>query len=330
MSSDKHILVTGGAGYIGSHACKALRAAGYTPVVYDNLSTGNRWAVQWGPFEQGDVLDRDRLQAVIETYKPLGVMHFAALTLVGESVKNPALYYHVNVTGALNLIELCRAHDIRAFVFSSTCAVYGQPEQQPIDEDLPPAPINPYGASKLMVENILTDYSRAYDLRYMALRYFNAAGADPAGEIGEHRAVETHLIPLMLDAVTGSREPLTIFGDDYATADGTAIRDYIHVTDLAEAHLRALNLLLEDRPSATVNLGTGRGVSVKQVLDTAERITGRAVPYSMGTRREGDPAALVANPARAEKLLGPGLTQRSSLDTIIETAWQWQQKRPAV
>ena len=326
MSSDKHILVTGGAGYIGSHACKALRAAGYTPVVYDNLSTGNRWAVQWGPFEQGDVLDRDRLQAVIETYKPLGIMHFAALTLVGESVKNPALYYHVNVTGALNLIELCRAHDIRAFVFSSTCAVYGQPEQQPIDEDLPPAPINPYGASKLMVENILADYSQAYDLRYMALRYFNAAGAIDL--CGEDHSPESHLIPLALQVALGQRDGLTVFGRDYDTPDGSCIRDYVHVQDLARAHLAALGHLAGGGDSQYVNLGTGRGWSVLEVIAAARLVTGCQIPAADGDRRAGDASSLVADASKARAVLGWS-AQIPDLAEIVASAWTWHSAHPS-
>ena len=263
------VLVTGGAGYIGSHACKALAAAGYRPVTYDNLSIGNRWAVRWGPLERGDILDAARLHEVFKLHRPVGVLHFAALALVGESMQAPGLYYRTNVTGAVNLLDACRIHDAPAFVFSSTCAVYGTPERMPIAEDAAPRPINPYGASKLMVERILDDYDMAYGLRHVALRYFNAAGADPEGEIGEARDVETHLVPLALDAVLGRRPALKVFGDDYPTPDGTAVRDYIHVSDLAEAHVRALGLLLDGQPSRKLNLGTGHGYSVRQVLDAA-------------------------------------------------------------
>ena len=317
------VLVTGGAGYIGSHACKALAAAGYTPVTYDNLSIGNRWAVRWGPLERGDILDAARLHEVIKTHRPVGVLHFAALALVGESMTLPGLYYRTNTTGALILIEACRIHDVAAFVFSSTCAVYGTPERTPITEDTPTQPINPYGASKLMVERILDDYDMAHGLRHVALRYFNAAGADPDGEIGEARDVETHLVPLALEALLGRHPALKVFGTDYPTADGTAVRDYIHVADLAAAHVRALDGLLAGGPSRKLNLGTGRGYSVREVLDACARVAGREVPHETGPRRPGDPPTLVADPAAALELLGGDLLARSDLDTIIETAWAW-------
>jgi UDP-glucose-4-epimerase GalE len=317
------VIVTGGAGYIGSHACKALAEAGYEPVVYDNLSIGNRWAVRWGPLEIGDIGDPNRLAEVFRRHRPVGAMHFAALALVGESVREPALYYRVNVGGAVNLIDACRAFDVPAFVFSSTCAVYGAPETTPISEATAKAPINPYGASKLMVERILEDYAPAYGLRYAALRYFNAAGADPAGEIGERRDVETHLIPLALDAILERRAPLTVLGDDYPTPDGTAIRDYIHVADLARAHVRALTHLLEGGESQALNLGTGRGYSVREVIETAARVAGRPVPHAVGPRRPGDPPELVADPAAARALFGDDLTQRSGLEAIIADAWAW-------
>lgn len=317
------VLVTGGAGYIGSHACKALAAAGYRPVTYDNLSIGNRWAVRWGPLERGDILDATRLGEVFKAHRPVGVLHFAALALVGESVQEPGLYYRTNVSGAVTVLDACRLHDVKAFVFSSTCAVYGAPERLPIDEATPTRPINPYGASKLMVERILDDYDAAYGLRHMALRYFNAAGADPDGEIGEMRDVETHLVPLALDAILGRRPPLNILGDDYATPDGTAVRDYIHVSDLAAAHVRALDLLLGGAPSRKLNLGVGQGYSVRQVLDAAAAVAGRPVPHALAPRRPGDPPELVADPRAAFALLGQDLTARSSLAHIIETAWAW-------
>ena len=317
------VIVTGGAGYIGSHACKALAAAGYRPVTYDNLSIGNRWAVRWGPLERGDILDATRLGEVFKAHRPVGVLHFAALALVGESVQEPGLYYRTNTTGAITVLDACRLHDVKAFVFSSTCAVYGAPERIPIDEATPTRPINPYGASKLMVERILDDYDAAYGLRHMALRYFNAAGADPDGEIGEMRDVETHLVPLALDAILGRRPPLRILGDDYPTPDGTAIRDYIHVSDLAEAHVRALDLLLDGAPSRKINLGVGQGYSVRQVLDAAAAVAGRPVPHQVAPRRPGDPPELVADPRAAFALLGQDLTARSSLARIIETAWAW-------
>jgi UDP-arabinose 4-epimerase len=328
---DGTVLVTGGAGYIGSHACKALAAAGYRPVTYDNLSIGNRWAVRWGPLERGDILDTTRLHEVIKAYRPVGVLHFAALALVGESMQAPGLYYRTNVAGAVNLLDACRIHEVPAFVFSSTCAVYGTPERMPIAEDAPQRPINPYGASKLMVERVLDDYDMAYGLRHVALRYFNAAGADPDGEIGEARDVETHLVPLALDALLGRRPPLKVFGDDYPTPDGTAVRDYIHVSDLAEAHVRALGLLLAGGPSRKLNLGTGHGYSVRQVLDAAAAVAGRPVPHGLAPRRAGDPPELVADPRAAFALLGQDLTARSGLARIVETAWAWHAagSRPA-
>jgi UDP-arabinose 4-epimerase len=317
------VIVTGGAGYIGSHTCKALAARGYLPVTYDNLSIGNRWAVRWGPLERGDILDASRLHDVFKNHRPVGVLHFAALALVGESMQVPGLYYRTNVGGAQNVMDACRIHDVPAFVFSSPCAVYGVPLTLPIGEDTPTVPINPYGASKLMVERILDDYGMAYGLRHMALRYFNAAGADPDGEIGEARDVETHLVPLALDAILHRRPPLRILGDDYPTPDGTAVRDYIHVSDLADAHVRALDLLLTGEPSRKINLGTGRGYSVREVLDAAAAVAGRMVPHEIAPRRAGDPAELVADPCAARALFGNDLTQRSSLARIIETAWAW-------
>jgi UDP-glucose-4-epimerase GalE len=322
----RHVLVTGGAGYIGSHAAKALAAAGFRPVVYDDLSTGNAWAVRWGPLERGDILDSDRLDAVFEAYRPVGVLHFAALALVGESMLAPGRYYRVNVAGTINLLDACRRHGTPAFVLSSTCAVYGRPARMPIVESMPTRPINPYGASKLMVERILEDHGAAYGLRHVALRYFNAAGADPAGELGEARQVETHLIPLALDAVLGRRPPVKIHGVDYPTPDGTAIRDYIHVSDLAEAHVRALTLLLAGSPSRKVNLGAGRGHSVREVLAAAAAVTGRPVPHEIAARRPGDPPELVADPREALAFLGEGLLARSSLREIVESAWAWHRR----
>lgn len=317
------VLVTGGAGYIGSHACKALAASGYRPVTYDNLSIGNRWAVRWGPLERGDILDPARLHEVFKAHRPIGVLHFAALALVGESMQAPSLYYRTNVTGAVNLLDVCRVHDVQAFVFSSSCAIYGTPEHMPIVEEMPTRPINPYGASKLMVERILDDYDMAYRLRHTTLRYFNAAGADPDGEIGEARDVESHLVPLALEAILGRRPPLRIFGNNFPTPDGTAVRDYIHVSDLAEAHVRALDQLLGGGPSRKLNLGTGQGYSVRQVLDAVEAVVGRPIPHELAPGRPGDPPELVADPRAAFALLGQDLTGRSSLKRIIETAWSW-------
>lgn len=320
-----NIVVTGGAGYIGSHACKALAAAGHTPITYDNLSSGNRWAVRWGPLEEGDLLDSVRLAAVFERYAPRAVIHFAALSLVGQSVEVPELYYDVNVRGGLNLLEACRTAGCRHLVMASSCAVYGMPPRMPITEAMPLAPINPYGASKQMLERILADYEAAHGLTFVALRFFNASGADPDGEIGEQRPHETHLIPLVLDAVAGRRPPLTVMGDDYDTPDGTAVRDYVHVADMADIHVRALDRLLAGGPSAVLNIGSGRGASVREVIAMAEEVTGRKVPHVVGARRPGDPPVLVADARAAERLLGPRLMPRSDLATILATAWGWHQ-----
>lgn len=317
------ILVTGGAGYIGSHTCKALAVAGYRPAVYDNLSTGNRWAVRWGPFEHGDILDTGRLHEIFLRYRPVGLIHFAATALVGESMRSPSIYYHTNVTGSINLLEACRLNQVPAVVFSSTCAIYGAPTSMPIREETPAFPINPYGASKLMVERVLDDYNAAYGLQYMALRYFNAAGADPDGDLGERRDVETHLVPLAIDAVLGRRPPLMVFGTDHPTPDGTAIRDYVHVCDLADAHVRALERLLSGDASRKLNLGTGRGYSVLEVLRTIADVSGKSVPHSLAPKRMGDPPELVADSAAARATLGNDLAARSSLERIVETAWAW-------
>ncbi|MDF1594332.1 MAG: UDP-glucose 4-epimerase GalE, partial [Desulfobacterales bacterium] len=272
-----NVLVTGGAGYIGSHACKALAKAGYTPVTYDNLIYGHTWAVKWGPFEKGDILDRQRLDAVIEKYKPDAVMHFAAFAYVGESVENPGKYYRNNVVGSLTILEAMRDHGIRNIVFSSTCAVYGNPETVPIPEDHSTKPINPYGVSKFTVERMLEDFSNIHDMGYVSLRYFNAAGADPDAEIGEDHDPETHLIPLVLDAAAGRSENVKIFGTDYDTPDGTCIRDYVHVSDLADAHVLALEYLKETGKSDSFNLGNGNGFSVREVIETAREIAGKNI-----------------------------------------------------
>jgi UDP-arabinose 4-epimerase len=316
------ILVTGGAGYIGSHTCKALAVAGYTPITYDNLVYGHEEAVKWGPFEKGDILDLGRLSEVISAYRPSAVVHFAAFAYVGESVVDPAKYYRNNVIGTLTLLEAMRAHDLAQIVFSSSCATYGIPESLPISEDAPQQPINPYGASKLMVERVLADYGAAYGLKAVALRYFNAAGADPDGEIGEDHNPETHLIPLVLDAAAGARPHVTVLGNDYDTPDGTCIRDYIHVTDIANAHVLALKKLETGGGQAAYNLGVGVGVSVAQVIAAAQKITGHAIPVVIGPRRAGDPPTLLADPGRA--FAGLGWRPRfSTIDKIIETAWSW-------
>jgi len=317
------ILVTGGAGYVGSHACKALAAAGYRPVVYDNLSRGHREAVRWGPLVEGDLHDSARLAEAFRTHQINAVMHFAAFAYVGESVANPDIYYANNVGGTLALLGAMRQSKVETIVFSSTCAVYGVPETLPIGETTAKGPLNPYGDTKLAIERVLHWYAGAYGLRYAALRYFNAAGADPDGEIGEDHEPETHLIPLVLRAALGRGEPISIFGTDYPTRDGTAIRDYIHVSDLAEAHLRALGHLAAGGENAALNLGTGSGHSVREVIAAVERIAGRPVPRREVARRPGDPPELVADPALAQSRLG-WQPRHSDLDTIIATALAWE------
>jgi UDP-arabinose 4-epimerase len=317
------VFVTGGAGYIGSHACKALARAGWQPVVYDNLSYGHDWAVRWGPLERGDITDSARLDAVIAAVRPVAVMHFAAYTYVGESVQNPAKYYANNVVGTLTLLDAARRAGIERVVFSSTCATYGMPQRAAMDEAHPQAPINPYGFTKLAVERILADYRAAYGIRSIALRYFNAAGADADGEIGESHDPETHLIPLALGAALGKRPPITVFGNDYGTPDGTCIRDYVHVSDLASGHVAALERLAGEPPRAAYNLGTGMGHSVRQVIDRIGALAGRPVPCADGPRRAGDPDRLVAAVSHALGELG-WHPAHSDLDTILRTALQWE------
>ncbi len=317
------ILVLGGAGYIGSHACKALAAAGHTPVVYDNLVFGHRWAVRWGPLEEGDLADRARLDEVFRRWKPDAVMHFAAFAFVGESVIDPGKYYRNNVAATLALLETMRDHGVNQLVFSSTCATYGVPDHSPIDEEHPQRPINPYGASKLMVERMLADFGAAHGLRSTTLRYFNAAGADAAGEIGEDHDPETHLIPLVLETALGLRPELVIYGEDYPTADGTCIRDYVHVDDLAQAHLLALDALATASPGVTCyNLGNGQGFSVKEVIASAERVTGRSVKVQVGPRRAGDPPSLVGSAEKIRRELG-WTPRHADIDGIVGTAWRW-------
>ena len=320
------VLVTGGAGYIGAHACKALAKAGYLPVAYDNLVYGHEQAVQWGPLERGDLADVARLEAVLSQHRPIAVMHFAAFAYVGESVSDPGKYYRNNVCGTLSLLEAMVAHRINKLVFSSTCATYGEPATVPITEDEPQRPINPYGRSKLMVEQILADFARAHELKSTMLRYFNAAGASSDGEIGECHDPETHLIPLALDAASGRGPALTVFGNDYPTPDGTCVRDYIHVEDLADAHVRALDLIGCHGSSRAYNLGTGFGVSVREILECVERVTGRSVPHEVGPRRAGDPPILVSDVTRARDELG-WIAKRSDADSIVRTAWAWHESR---
>jgi UDP-glucose 4-epimerase len=317
-----NVLVTGGAGYIGSHACKALKATGFTPVTYDNLCTGWEQAVKFGPFEQGDLLDKARLDEVFATYKPVAVIHFAALSQVGEAMAKPGLYWRNNVAGSLTLIEAAVDAGCLNFVFSSTCATYGEHDNVVLDEDTPQLPLNAYGASKRAVENILRDFEAAHGLRHVIFRYFNVAGADPEAEVGEFHRPETHLIPVMLEAIDGKRPALTIHGTDYDTADGTCIRDYVHVCDLVDAHVLGLKWLQDGKASQVFNLGTGQGFSVREVIDASRAVTNREVPYSEGPRRAGDATKLVSGSTRAEADLG-WKPQRSTLSDMIADAWRW-------
>lgn len=319
-----NILVTGGAGYIGSHACKALSMAGFTPVTYDNLSTGWKQAVRYGPFEQGDLTDRERLDQIFAAYQPEAILHFAALSQVGESMREPGLYWHNNVAGSLCLFQAAVQAGCLNVVFSSTCATYGDQDNVVLDESSPRHPINAYGASKRAIEDILRDFEAAYGLRHVIFRYFNVAGADPEAEVGEFHQPETHLIPLILDAIDGRRDALTIFGTDYDTPDGTCIRDYVHVMDLVEAHVLGLKWVQESKPSRVFNLGTGSGFSVREVIDRAEAITGRTVPVVEGLRRPGDCTKLVSGSTRAMTELG-WTPERSTLDRMIGDAWRWHQ-----
>jgi UDP-arabinose 4-epimerase len=315
------ILLVGGAGFIGAHTAKCLASHGYRPVIYDNLSRGHAEpARRFGPLEIGDISDRERLAEVLARHAPRAVMHFAAFAYVGESVADPALYYFNNVAGTLSLLEAMRAAGVRHLVFSSSCATYGIPAQVPIAEESVQAPINPYGRSKLMVEQILADYGHAYDLRSVSLRYFNAAGADPDGEIGERHDPETHIIPIALDVAAGRRPAVSVFGNDYPTRDGTCVRDFIHVTDLAEAHLLAARKLLAGGESLQINVGNGQGHSVREVIAMVEEVTGRPVAIEWAPRRPGDPPVLVASAERARAVLG-WQPRFPSLRQIVETAW---------
>jgi len=319
-----NILVTGGAGYIGSHACKALAAAGYTPVTFDNLSTGWQDSVKFGPFEQGDLLDRARLDDVFAKHKPIAVMHFAALSQVGESMTDPGKYWRNNVSGSLTLIEAATDAGCLDFVFSSTCATYGDQDNVVLDETSPQYPANSYGASKRAIEDILGNFQESHGLNSVIFRYFNVAGADPEGEVGEFHQPETHLVPLMLDAIDGKRAALTIFGTDYDTPDGTCIRDYVHVCDLVDAHVLGLNWLEQKKGSRVFNLGTGNGFSVREVVDNSRSVTNRDVPIIDGERRAGDCTRLVSGSTRAVAELGWHPT-RSDMATMISDAWRWHQ-----
>ena len=318
----KSILVTGGAGYIGAHACKALARAGYVPVAYDNLATGHEASVRWGPFVRGDVRDAGQVADALRAHQASAVVHFAASAYVGESVSDPGKYYDNNVGGIIALLAGAREAGVNRLVFSSSCATYGEPDRLPIAEDTFQRPINPYGRTKLICEDILRDYAPAYDLRYAALRYFNAAGADPDGEVGEQHDPETHLIPLAMLAAAGRRAALGISGTDYDTPDGTCIRDYIHVGDLARAHVLAVKYLLEGGPSAAMNLGSGQGLSVRQIISAIETYTGKPLPVREEPRRAGDPPVLTADPSLAAEKLG-FRTELSGIDTIVRHAAPW-------
>jgi UDP-glucose-4-epimerase GalE len=316
------VLVVGGAGYIGSHAARALQRLGHTPVIYDNLSSGHPFLASGFELVRGDVLDQSKLSQVLE--RTDAIMHFAAHAYVGESVTNPRKYFHNNVEGGLALLNTAVDASVKKIIFSSTCAVYGEPSSIPIAENNARQPVNPYGVSKLFFEHALEAYDRAYGLRFASLRYFNAAGADESGEIGELHEPETHLIPLALRAAAGTGPELQVFGSDYPTPDGTCIRDYIHVNDLAEAHVKALEHLQAGKESFAANLGTGRGHSVREVIATVEEVTGNPVPLHLGPRRPGDPPALVADPRRAESLLQWKATR--TLQETVSTAWQWMKR----
>lgn len=320
----QNILVTGGAGYIGSHACKVLQAAGYNPVTFDNFITGWRDAVKFGPLVEGDLLDRDSIESAFQTYQPAGVMHFAALSQVGESMQQPEKYWLNNVMGSLNLIGVAAEAGCRNFVFSSTCATYGEQDNVVLNEDCDQYPINAYGASKRATENILENFRQSHGMESVIFRYFNVAGADPEAEVGEFHQPETHLVPLMLDAISGKRDALTVFGTDYDTPDGTCIRDYVHVMDLVEAHVLGLKWLEDGKGSRAFNLGTGTGYSVREVIDQSQAVTNKLVPYNEGARRPGDCTKLVSGSQRAMDELGWS-PDRSNLPEMIRDAWRWHQ-----
>lgn len=320
-----NILVTGGAGYIGSHVVSSLLNAGHKVVTLDNLEKGHREAVRGGQFIEGDLEDKKTLDRIMKDYTIQGVIHLAAHSLVGESMENPGKYYYNNVANGINLLETMVNNNVKYLVFSSTAAVYGEPEEVPITEAHPTRPTNTYGESKLFFEKMMARYDQIYGLKYVSLRYFNAAGADPSGKIGEQHDPETHLIPIVLERVTGQREKLYIYGDDYPTKDGTCIRDYIHVNDLADAHLLAVDALANGLKSSIYNLGNGEGYSVKEVIETASKIVGKPIEAEIGKRRAGDPAILVASSDKIKEELG-WKPDYPDLETIIETAWKWHKR----
>lgn len=321
----KSVLVAGGAGYVGSHTCLRLAQEGFQPVVFDDLSNGHREHVQWGPLEVGDIRDGARLDAVFAAHEPVAVLHFAGSIEVGESIRNPGKFFDNNVGGSISLIEATRRAGVEALVFSSTCATFGDPVRLPMAEDHPQAPLNPYGRSKLMVEQVLADYARLVGFRSVILRYFNAAGADPEGRIGEWHEPETHAAPLAIDVALGRRDHFTIFGGDYDTRDGTAVRDYVHVLDLADAHVLSLRHLLAGGETASFNLGTGHGTTVRELIEGVKRASGRPLPVVEAPRRQGDAPVLVADNALAKAKLGWAPTH--DLDAILSSAWRWHAGR---
>jgi UDP-arabinose 4-epimerase len=322
----RNVLVTGGAGYIGSHCCKALAKAGYLPITYDNLVTGHAEAVKWGPLEIGDLSNSDRLRNIITQYSPIATIHLAGFTYVGESVLNPAKYYKNNVIDSLVYLDTLIETKIKNIIFSSSCATYGLPQTIPITEEVNQKPINPYGMTKLIFENAIKDYSAAYGVKYNILRYFNAAGADPDGDLGEQHDPETHAIPLAIWAALGRSSKFKIFGDDYSTPDGTAVRDYVHVSDLADAHVASLNYLLNVGKNDAFNIGTGIGTSVREITKVVSNVTSREVPIAIMPRRDGDPPILLASAERAKEVLG-WKPQRSEIREIVKTATKWYLKR---
>lgn len=320
------VLVTGGAGYIGSHVCKRLAIEGFAPVVYDNLVNGYREFVKWGELVVGDLEDHEQLDETLRKYKPEAVLHFAAHAYVGESVQDPLKYYRNNFFGTLSLLEAMKRHDVNDLVFSSTCATYGIPRDDFLNENHVQHPINPYGRTKYFVEQMISDLGASSDFKSIFLRYFNAAGCDFDLEVGEDHVPETHLIPLLLQVASGEKDSITVFGQDYSTSDGTCIRDYIHVNDLAVAHVKALRILRNERCSNVFNLGNGRGFSVLEVVDAVRRVTGKKVPVIFGDRREGDPPRLVADAGKAKEIMG-WEPEYEDLDTIVDSAWRWHQSR---
>lgn len=320
------ILVVGGAGYIGSHTNKELNRRGYQTLIYDNLVYGHKESVKWGKLEVGDLAEEEHLERIFQENSIDAVLHFAAYAYVGESVAKPAKYYKNNVCNTIQLLDIMRKYQVNHIIFSSTCATYGVPDKMPITEDMPQKPVNPYGATKWMVERILEDYRKAYGINYCCLRYFNAAGADPEGELGESHMPETHLIPLILDAASGKRESISIFGTDYPTKDGTCIRDYIHVSDLADAHIRALEYLKQGGESTCFNLGNGNGDSVRHVIEVVKQVTGKEFKVKEEKRRAGDPPVLIGSAKKAEKVLG-WKPKYAEIETIVKHAWKWHENK---